>query len=207
MRTVSALIPQIRCALDSKISGGFHILLHLNIVLVEPRIPQNTGSIARTCAVTGASLHLVHPLGFKIDDAKLKRAGLDYWDKLDITHYENLDAFFAQHPQKTAQNPYFYFTAKTGTLYTEPCYPDETFLFFGREDFGLADDILSAHPERCVRIPMRETLRCLNLSNSVSIAAYEVLRQHQFDGLTKDGRWAKAEWEPETPRAFDVSQT
>ena len=182
-------------------------MLNLNLVLVEPRIPQNTGSIARTCAVTGAALHLIHPLGFKIDDAKLKRAGLDYWDKLNIFHYENLDAFFAQHPQKTAQNPYFYFTAKTGTLYTEPVYPEETYLFFGREDTGLADDILQANPERCVRIPMRETLRCLNLSNSVAIAAYEVLRQHQFDGLTCDGRWAKAAWEPETPRTFDVSQT
>lgn len=181
-------------------------MLNLNLVLVEPRIPQNTGSIARTCAVTGASLHLIHPLGFAIDDAKLKRAGLDYWDKLHIFHYQNLDDFFLQHPQKTAQNPYFYFTAKTGTLYTEPEYPEETFLFFGREDTGLADVILQAHPERCVRIPMRETLRCLNLSNSVAIAAYEVLRQHAFDGLTRDGRWAKADWEPETPRAFDVSQ-
>lgn len=178
----------------------------LHLVLVEPRIPQNTGSIARTCAVTGAALHLIHPLGFRIDDAKLKRAGLDYWDKLDIFHYENLDAFFAQHPAATAENPYFYFTAKTGTLYTDVTYPDETFLFFGREDTGLDDAILAAHPERCVRIPMRETLRCLNLSNSVAVAAYEVLRQHNFAGLTRDGRYAKAGWEPDTPRAYDISQ-
>lgn len=181
-------------------------MLKLHFVLVEPRIPQNTGSIARTCAVTGASLHLIHPLGFSIDDAKLKRAGLDYWDKLDVFHYENTDAFFAQHPAAAeAQNPYFYFTAKTGTLYTEVTYPEETFLFFGREDTGLADDFLAAHPERCVRIPMRETLRCLNLSNSAAIAAYEVLRQHDFAGLTRDGRYAKADWEPETPRAYDIS--
>ena len=100
----------------------------LHFVLVEPRIPQNTGSIARTCAVTGAALHLIHPLGFRIDDAKLKRAGLDYWDKLDIFHYENLDDFFAKHPAAGADNPYFYFTAKTGTLYTDVTYPPETFL-------------------------------------------------------------------------------
>ena len=155
-------------------------------MLVEPRIPQNTGSIARTCAVTGAALHLVHPLGFRIDDAKLKRAGLDYWDKLDIYHHENLDAFFAQYPAASAQNPYFYFTAKTGTLYTEVRYPEETFLLFGREDTGLDDSILAAH--------------------SVAIAAYEVLRQHDFAGLTRDGRYAKAGWEPETPRGYDISQ-
>lgn len=178
----------------------------LNLVLVEPRIPQNTGSIARTCAVTGAALHLIHPLGFRIDDAKLKRAGLDYWDKLDIFHYDNIAAFFAAHPAQTPQNPYFYFTAKTGTLYTDVQYPEETFLFFGREDTGLDEALLRANPERCVRIPMRETLRCLNLSNSVAVAAYEVLRQHDFAGLTRDGRMAKADWEPETPPAYDISQ-
>lgn len=179
----------------------------LHLVLVEPRIPQNTGSIARTCAVTGAVLHLVHPLGFKIDDAKLKRAGLDYWDKLEIIHHDNLDAFFASYPAAAgAQNPFFYFTAKTGTLYTDVTYPEETFLLFGREDLGLDEALLAAHPERCVRIPMRETLRCLNLSNSVAVAAYEVLRQHDFAGLTRDGRMANANWEPETPRSYDISQ-
>lgn len=179
----------------------------LHLVLFEPRIPQNTGSIARTCAVTGAKLHLIHPLGFRIDDAKLKRAGLDYWDKLEIFHHENLAAFFAAYPQaEDAANPFFYFTAKTGTLYTDVTYPEETFLIFGREDLGLPDDVLKENPGRCVRIPMRETLRCLNLSNSVAVAAYEVLRQHDFAGLTKDGRWAKSEWEPETPRTYDISQ-
>lgn len=179
----------------------------LHLVLFEPRIPQNTGSIARTCAVTGAKLHLIHPLGFRIDDAKLKRAGLDYWDKLEIFHHENLAAFFAAYPQaEGAANPFFYFTAKTGTLYTDVTYPEETFLIFGREDLGLPDDVLKENPGRCVRIPMRETLRCLNLSNSVAVAAYEVLRQHDFAGLTKDGRWAKSEWEPETPRTYDISQ-
>lgn len=180
----------------------------LHLVLVEPRIPQNTGSIARTCAVTGAVLHLVHPLGFSIDDAKLKRAGLDYWDKLEIFHHDDLDAFFAAYPQaQGSPDPFFYFTAKTGTLYTDVQYPEECFLLFGREDLGLDDRILAAHPERCVRIPMRETLRCLNLSNSVAVAAYEVLRQHDFAGLTRDGRYAKAGWEPAVPRAFDISQT
>ena len=178
----------------------------LHLVLVEPRIPQNTGSIARTCAVTGAALHLIYPLGFKITDAQLKRAGLDYWDKLDIYHHKNLDAFFAAYPAATAQNPYFYFTAKTGTLYTEVQYPEETFLFFGREDTGLDDRILQAHPARCVRIPMRETLRCLNLSNSVAIAAYEYLRQHQFAGLCLDGRISRADWESAVPKPYDISQ-
>ena len=167
------------------------ILHKLHFVLVEPRIPQNTGSIARTCAVTGASLHLIHPLGFRIDYAKLRRAGLDYWDKLDIFHYDNLDDFFAKHPAASEQNPYFYFTAKTGTLYTDVTYPEETFLFFGREDTGLDDALLKAHPERCVRIPMRETLRCLNLSNSVAILTYEALRQQGFSGLSGQGEMAK----------------
>lgn len=166
----------------------------LHLVLVEPRIPGNTGSIARTCAVTGAALHLVRPFGFEISDAKLKRAGLDYWDKLDIFEYDNIQAFFAAHPQAEPV-PFYYFTAKTGTLYTEVQYPPETFLIFGREDRGLDDSLLAEHPERCVRIPMRETLRCLNLSNSVAVAAYEVLRQWDFDGLTRDGRLARADWE------------
>ena len=179
----------------------------LHLVLFEPRIPQNTGSIARTCAVTGAKLHLIHPLGFRIDDAKLKRAGLDYWDKLEIFHHENLAAFFATYPQaEGAANPFFYFTAKTGTLYTDVTYPEETFLIFGREDLGLPDDVLKENPGRCVRIPMRETLRCLNLSNSVAVAAYEVLRQHDFAGLTRDGRWAAAEWETHSPGDYDISQ-
>jgi tRNA (cytidine/uridine-2'-O-)-methyltransferase len=168
---------------------------------VEPRIPGNTGSIARTCAVTGAALHLVRPFGFEISDAKLKRAGLDYWDKLDIFEYPDIQAFFAAHPQ-ALPDPYFYFTAKTGTLYTEVQYPPETFLIFGREDRGLDDALLAAHPERCVRIPMRETLRCLNLSNSVAVAAYEVLRQWDFDGLTRDGRLAKASWETPGSEGF-----
>lgn len=178
----------------------------LHLVLFEPRIPQNTGSIARTCAVTGAALHLIHPLGFTIDDAKLKRAGLDYWDKLEIHHHDNIGAFFAEYPQAGVKNPYYYFTAKTGAVYTDVSYPEETFLIFGREDTGLPDALLEEHPERCVRIPMRETLRCLNLSNSVAVAVYEVLRQHDFAGLAKDGRWAKYSWEPETPRDCDISQ-
>lgn len=182
-------------------------MLRLNLVLVEPRIPQNTGSIARTCAVTGARLHLIHPLGFSIEESKLKRAGLDYWDKLEILHYPNVEAFFAQNQVSGTQNPYFYFTAKTGQLYTEVAYPEETYLFFGREDTGLSDAFLMAHPERCVRIPMRETLRCLNISNAVSVAAYEVLRQHHFEGLCLNGRMAQSAWEPETPRAYDISQT
>lgn len=182
-------------------------MLKLHIVLVEPRIPQNTGSIARTCAVTGAQLHLVYPLGFSITDKNLKRAGLDYWDKLKVYHHKDLEQFFSEFPQADRRGMSYYFTAKAGALYTNVPYGEETFLIFGREDYGLDENILRAHPERCVRIPMRETLRCLNLSNSVAIAAYEYLRQHSFEGLNLDGRTANAPWESTPLSCYDVSQT
>ncbi len=147
-------------------------------MLVEPQIPQNTGNIARTCACTGARLHLVKPMGFTISDAKLKRAGLDYWDKLDITYYENLADFFERN-----QGPYFYFTTKAKQTYSQVSYPNHAFLLFGREDKGLPVSLLQANPERCVRLPMKDTLRSLNLSNTVAIGAYEVLRQWDFNGF------------------------
>lgn len=163
----------------------------INIVLVEPEIPQNTGNIARTCAATGASLHLVKPLGFEIDDRKLKRAGLDYWDKLDITYYENLDDFFAKNP-----NADFYcFTTKARHVYSDISYPKRVFLMFGKETKGLPEELLFANPDRCVRIPMRDTLRSLNLSNSAAIAVYEVFRQRGFEGLRPDGELTKYRWE------------
>ena len=151
----------------------------INIVLVEPEITQNTGNIARTCAATGASLHLVKPLGFEIDDRKLKRAGLDYWDKLDITYYENLDDFFIRNPDAD----FYCYTTKANRSYTDIIYPKRVFLLFGKETRGLPEDLLFANPARCVRIPMRDTLRSLNLSNSVAIAVYEVLRQRNFEAL------------------------
>ncbi len=159
----------------------------INIVLLEPEIPQNTGNIARTCAASGASLHMIKPFGFKIDDAKLKRAGMDYWYHLDIHYYENLDEFFEKNP-----NPNFYlFTKKASKKYTDIRYQENSFLFFGRESCGLPEELLAKFPERCLRIPMREGLRSLNQSNSVAIAVYEVLRQKDFDGLSEDGGWIK----------------
>lgn len=153
---------------------------NINIVLVEPQIPQNTGNIARTCAATGASLHLIRPLGFEIDNAKLKRAGLDYWDSLDITFYDGIEDFFQRHP-----NAQFYcFTSKASRSYTDIAYPLPVYLFFGKETTGLPEDFLKQHAKRCVRIPMRNGQRCLNLSNSAAIGVYEVLRQHGFPGQT-----------------------
>lgn len=150
----------------------------INIVLVEPEIPQNTGNIARTCAATGAALHIIKPMGFAIDDRKLKRAGLDYWHQLDITYYENLDDFFS----KNSGCDFRLFTTKAPRCYTEIEYKTPVFLFFGKETRGLPENLLRANLDRCVRIPMRESLRSLNLSNSVAIAVYEVLRQSGFRG-------------------------
>lgn len=163
---------------------------NLNIVLVEPQIPQNTGNISRTCAVTGARLHLVRPLGFEVTDRHLKRAGLDYWDKLDITYYDGLDDFFA----RNKGGNFFYFTTKGRTVHSDMSYPDNAFLVFGREDKGLPEELLHANPQTCVRIPMRPELRSLNLSNSVAIAVYETLRQWDYPDLTREGRLTKYVW-------------
>ncbi len=162
----------------------------INIVLCEPEIPQNTGNIARTCAATGASLHLIRPLGFEIDNAKLKRAGLDYWDKLDITFYDGLDDFFAKHQGITV----YYFSTKAKNKYSDIKYPDEAWIMFGKETRGLPEELLYANPETCVRIPMRDQLRSLNLSNSVAIAVYEILRQRDFDGMQEVGELTKFNW-------------
>ena len=151
----------------------------LNIVLVEPEIPANTGNISRTCAVTGAALHLVYPLGFSIDEKHLRRAGLDYWDKLNIYKYENLDDFF----NKNKGGEFFYFSTKAHKKHTDIKYPKDAYLIFGKETKGLPEPLIFANLDRAVRIPMRETLRCLNLSNSVAVAAYEYLRQHDFADL------------------------
>ena len=162
----------------------------INIVLCEPEIPQNTGNIARTCAATGASLHLIRPLGFEIDNAKLKRAGLDYWDKLDITYYDGLADFYEKHPNVTV----YYFSTKANHSYTDIEYPEETWIMFGKETRGLPEELLRQNPDTCVRIPMRDHLRSLNLSNSVAIATYEILRQHNFDGLVDHGEPTTFSW-------------
>lgn len=155
----------------------------INIVLIEPEIPQNTGNIARTCAATGAALHLVKPMGFEIDNAKLKRAGLDYWHQLDITYYENSDEFF----EKNKDEQMFFFSTKAPVSHVTAVYPKKVFLVFGKETKGLPEDLLKANIDKCVRIPMRNGLRSLNLSNSAAIAVYEVLRQRNFDGLLEEG--------------------
>ncbi len=168
----------------------FYFDKKINIVLVEPEIPQNTGNIARTCAATGASLHIVRPMGFEIDDRKLKRAGLDYWDKLDITYYENLDDFFNKNPDAN----FFCFSTKAPRSYADTEYPEKVFLLFGKETKGLPEELLYNNPDKCVRIPMRDTLRSLNLSNSVAIAVYEILRQRSFSGLREDGELTEYTW-------------
>ena len=162
----------------------------LNIVLVEPQIPQNTGNISRTCAVTGARLHLVRPLGFEVSDKHLKRAGLDYWDKLDITYYDGLEDFFS----RNAGGNFYYFTTKGRKVHSDVEYPNNAYLIFGREDRGLPEELLRDNPESCVRIPMRNELRSLNLSNSAAIAVYEVLRQWDYPDLSREGKLTKYEW-------------
>ena len=154
-------------------------MIDINIVLIEPEIPQNTGNIVRTCAVTGAKLHLVKPMGFEFDDAKLKRAGLDYWREMEIYFYENSDEFF----EKNAGEKMYFFTKKAPKSFSEIDYPERVFLVFGKETKGLDEKLLSSHLDSCVRIPMRNNLRCLNLSNSAAIAVYEVLRQKGYPGM------------------------
>lgn len=162
----------------------------LNIVLVEPEIPQNTGNIARTCAATGARLHLVGPMGFTIDDRKLKRAGLDYWHLLDITYYESLSQFF----EKNTGN-FFYFSTKAPKAHSDISYPDNAYLFFGKETAGLPEKLLFENPDTCVRIPMVDEARSLNLSNSVAVGVYEVLRQWGYPALSSSGRLREYDWD------------
>ena len=164
----------------------------INIVLHEPEIPQNTGNIARTCAATGASLHIIRPMGFTIDDKKLKRAGLDYWDKLDIHYYDNYEDFLSKNPQ--AAGSLYFFTTKAPRAYAEITYPDEVYIMFGKETRGIPEEILCENYESCVRIPMRNTIRSLNLSNSVAIAVFEILRQWDFEGMQEAGNLTYEEW-------------
>ena len=162
----------------------------VNIVLIEPQIPQNTGNIARTCACTGARLHLVEPMGFRVDDKKLKHAGLDYWKYLDITYYESTEDFF----EKNKSGNFFYFSTKAKQRYSDVEYPDNAFLVFGREDAGLPEELPKSNPDRCIRIPMQSDCRSLNLSNSAAIGVYEVLRQWDFPHLKESGELTKYHW-------------
>lgn len=155
----------------------------VDIILVEPEIPANTGNISRTCAVTGARLHLIEPLGFDISDRALKRAGLDYWDKLDITVYKNLDEYFA----KNGDEGLWLATTKAPMSYAEADFTGDVKLMFGKETAGLPQWLREKYRNRCIRIPMKSEVRSLNLSNSVAILCYEALKQQGFPGLLGEG--------------------
>ena len=160
----------------------------LNIVLVEPEIPANTGNIARTCAATGSVLHLIKPLGFDISDKAVKRAGLDYWHLVDVRVYENLEDFF----QKTGAEDIWLLSTKSPRSYAEVQFSEDCWLFFGKETKGLPEDFLAKHHERCLRIPIRQEARSLNLSNSVAVVVFEALRQQMFPHLQEQG--AMTQW-------------
>jgi len=160
----------------------------LNIVLVEPEIPQNCGNIARTCAATGSRLHLIRPLGFEISDRAVRRAGLDYWHLVEVSDYENLDAFFAKHPE--AADNLWLTTTKAPRPYCEAWFRDDCWLFFGKETAGLPLSLRETYRDRCIRLPMVSDARSLNLSNTVAVCVYEALRQIGFDGLQGTGEMA-----------------
>lgn len=161
--------------------------MNLHIVLVEPEIPSNTGNISRTCSVIGASLHLVHPLGFDISEKQVKRAGLDYWDELKLYEYQSFDEVREKYPDGV----FYYCTTKGDNTYSEKGYTEnkdkDIFLVFGKETKGLPEQLLRENRESCIRIPMLQNKRSLNLSNSVAIISYEVLRQFDFENLEKEG--------------------
>ena len=164
----------------------------LHIVLIEPEIPQNTGNIARTCAATGSELHLVEPLGFKLEDKYLKRAGLDYWPMVKVHVHKDFSEVLAQYQDAA----YFYASTKAPRSYAQAVYPEDAFLVFGKESRGLPENLLARVYDRCIRIPMIEGARSLNLSNSVAIVAYEALRQHGFANLVDHGALTGRDEEP-----------
>ena len=163
--------------------------MKLNVVLVEPEIPQNTGNIARTCAAVGAKLHLVHPLGFDISEKAVKRVGLDYWDKLKIEEHKDFNKFLEKY--NPIENNMFFVTTKGKQVYSEPNYRDmeEIFVLFGKETKGLPEDILLKYLEKTIRIPMRPNLRSLNLSNAVAIVVYDIFRQKNFEDLEEISKY------------------
>jgi len=184
LETARMIIKVVENYINKKtINKGMWLNMKLNIVLVEPEIPQNTGNIARTCAALDSKLHLVYPLGFSVSDKQLKRAGLDYWDKLEIEEHLNFETFFEKY--KPEENNMFFVTTKGKQIYSEFDYSemDEVFILFGKETKGLPEDILQKYIDKTIRIPMREKLRSLNLSNSVAIVAYDIFRQCKFEGL------------------------
>ena len=162
----------------------------MNIVLHEPEIPANTGNIGRTCVATGTSLHMIRPLGFEINEKQLKRAGLDYWDKLDLHIYDSYEDFLAQNPGAKV----YMATTKAHQMYTEVSYDPDCFIMFGKESAGIPEEILVDHEADCVRIPMGYDIRSLNLSNSVAVILYEALRQNAFSSMELDGHLHRLQW-------------
>ena len=162
----------------------------LHIVLHEPEMPANTGNIGRTCVACGAVLHLIEPLGFRLNEKMIKRAGLDYWDKLDVRTYINFEDFL----EKNNDPKIYMATTKAKHVYTEVNYGPDDFIMFGKESAGIPEEILVEQEETCIRIPMMDTIRSLNLSNSVSIVLYEALRQNQFSGMKTEGELHHLNW-------------
>lgn len=162
----------------------------LNVVLYEPEIPANTGNIGRTCVATGTRLHLIEPLGFRLDEKSLKRAGMDYWEDLDVTTYINYEDFLEKNPGAKV----YMATTKAEKVYTQAEYESDCYIMFGKESAGIPEEILVQNKERCIRIPMSGEIRSLNLSNSVSIVLYEALRQNEFRGMRLEGRLHKLSW-------------
>ncbi len=164
----------------------------MNVVLLEPEMPSNTGNIGRTCVATQTRLHLIEPLGFKLNEKALKRAGLDYWDKLDVTVYSDYQDFLERNPD--ALEHMYFATTKAHKVYSDVKYETDCYLMFGKESAGIAEEILVENEDRCVRIPMWGDIRSLNLSNSVSIVLYEALRQHGFEKMELKGELHQLHW-------------
>ena len=162
----------------------------LNIVLLEPEIPSNTGNIGRTCVATGIRLHLIEPLGFRLNEKAIQRAGMDYWKDLDVTTYLNYEDFLAKNPGAKI----YMATTKAKKLYTEAQYEEDCFIMFGKESAGIPEEILVKHPDTAIRIPMNEDIRSLNLANSVAIVLYEALRQQGFANMQREGQLRKFTW-------------
>lgn len=162
----------------------------MHIILHQPEIPANTGNIGRTCVATGTTLHLIEPLGFHLDEKSIKRAGMDYWDKLDVTRYINFDEFQEKHPDAKI----WYATTKAKRIYTEASFGKDDYIMFGKESAGIPEEILVEHEETCIRIPMLTEIRSLNLSNAVAIVLYEALRQNDFIGMKKEGELHRLSW-------------
>ena len=162
----------------------------MHIVLHQPEIPANTGNIGRTCAATGTSLHLIEPLGFRINEKEIRRAGMDYWEHLDVTRYVNFAEFCSRHPQAKI----WMATTKARRSYTDVCFGPDDYIMFGKESAGIPEEILVDYEETCIRIPMLDQIRSLNLSNAVSIVLYEALRQNGFPGLGRSGELHRLQW-------------